>query len=80
MVIMKNIERHGNMISCDFFPCFSSAFGSLTFDLDSEKIITSFIPEEIANCAEAARQVIARLIQIQNQTVFQDVEMIVELD
>ena len=80
MVIMKNIERKGNTISCDFFPCFSKAAGSLTLDLVSEKVIHSFLPEEIANCDESSRQVIARLIQIQNQPIFQDVEMIVELD
>lgn len=80
MVIMKNIERNGNTISCDFFPCSSKTSGSLTLDLETEKIIASSLPEEIANCAKFARQVIARLIQIQNQPVFQDVEMIVNLD
>lgn len=80
MVVIKNIKRTDNIMRCDFSSDFCEKINSLSVDINCEKLVHTTCLLETEHCANTVKQVMARLIQIQNEPVFQDKEFIVNLD
>lgn len=80
MVVIKNIRRIDDIMRCDFSSDFCEKLNSLAIDLKKEKLVHTTCALESEHCVNTVRQVMARLIQIQNEPVFQDKEFIVNLD